>query len=93
MALSFAIGRHLHQGKFSTAYNKQNDFSAYHPALCRLLRKASANSAPNRAATILAATPAATPEPTLLPLSLGLVMQGNYLGQVIGPVALSAIVA
>ncbi|MEL5603870.1 MFS transporter [Serratia nevei] len=44
-------------------------------------------------ATILAATPAATPEPTLLPLSLGLVMQGNYLGQVIGPVALSAIVA
>ncbi|RTG02179.1 MFS transporter, partial [Serratia marcescens] len=42
-------------------------------------------------ATILAATPAATPEPTLLPLSLGLVMQGNYLGQVIGPVALSAI--
>ncbi|MGP0821735.1 CynX/NimT family MFS transporter [Serratia sp. CY81489] len=44
-------------------------------------------------ATLLAATPAATPEPTLLPLSLGLVMQGNYLGQVIGPVALSAIVA
>ncbi|EOI3318185.1 MFS transporter [Serratia marcescens] len=44
-------------------------------------------------ATILAATPAAAPEPTLLPLSLGLVMQGNYLGQVIGPVALSAIVA
>ncbi|MBH2868085.1 MFS transporter [Serratia marcescens] len=44
-------------------------------------------------ATFLAAPPAATPEPTLLPLSLGLVMQGNYLGQVIGPVALSAIVA
>ncbi|OKB64995.1 MFS transporter [Serratia marcescens] len=44
-------------------------------------------------ATILAATPTATAEPTLLPLSLGLVMQGNYLGQVIGPVALSAIVA
>ena len=30
LALSFAIGRHPHQGKFSTAYNKQNDFSAYH---------------------------------------------------------------
>ena len=32
-------------------------------------------------ATILAATPAATPEATLLPLNLGLVMQGNYLGR------------
>ncbi|CAI0928527.1 MFS transporter [Serratia ficaria] len=44
-------------------------------------------------ATLLAATPAASPDPTLIPLSLGLVMQGNYLGQVIGPLALSAIVA
>ncbi|CAI0865214.1 MFS transporter [Serratia entomophila] len=44
-------------------------------------------------ATLLAATPAATPEPSLIPLSLGLVMQGNYLGQVIGPLVLSAIVA
>ncbi|CAI0980939.1 MFS transporter [Serratia entomophila] len=44
-------------------------------------------------ATLLAATPAATPEPSLVPLSLGLVMQGNYLGQVIGPLVLSAIVA
>lgn len=44
-------------------------------------------------ATILAATPAAAPEPTLIPLSLGLVMQGIYLGQVIGPVVLSALVA
>ncbi|WP_061795402.1 MFS transporter [Serratia ficaria] len=43
-------------------------------------------------ATLLAATPAASPDPTLIPLSLGLVMQGNYLGQVIGPLALSAIV-
>lgn len=44
-------------------------------------------------ATILAATPAAAPEPTLIPLSLGLVMQGIYLGQVIGPIVLSALVA
>ena len=44
-------------------------------------------------ATILAATPAAAPEPGLIPLSLGLVMQGIYLGQVIGPIVLSALVA
>ncbi|CAI1555228.1 Methyl viologen resistance protein SmvA [Serratia grimesii] len=44
-------------------------------------------------ATILAATPAAAPEPTLIPLSLGLVMQGIYLGQVIGPIVLSTLVA
>ncbi|MGX1958303.1 MFS transporter [Serratia proteamaculans] len=44
-------------------------------------------------ATILAATPAAAPEPTLIPLSLGLVMQGIYLGQVVGPIALSSLVA
>ncbi len=44
-------------------------------------------------ATILAATPAAAPEPTLIPLSLGLVMQGIYLGQVIGPIILSTLVA
>jgi MFS family permease len=43
-------------------------------------------------ATILAATPAAAPEPTLIPLSLGLVMQGIYLGQVIGPIVLSTLV-
>ncbi|CAI0721717.1 Methyl viologen resistance protein SmvA [Serratia proteamaculans] len=44
-------------------------------------------------ATILAATPAAAPEPTLIPLSLGLVMQGIYLGQVVGPIVLSSLVA
>lgn len=44
-------------------------------------------------ATILAATPAAAPEATLIPLSLGLVMQGIYLGQVIGPIVLSTLVA
>jgi MFS family permease len=44
-------------------------------------------------ATILAATPATAPEPTLIPLSLGLVMQGIYLGQVIGPIVLSTLVA
>lgn len=44
-------------------------------------------------ATILAATPAAAPEPTLIPLSLGLVMQGIYLGQVFGPIVLSSLVA
>ncbi|CAI1507710.1 Methyl viologen resistance protein SmvA [Serratia quinivorans] len=44
-------------------------------------------------ATILAATPAAAPEPTLIPLSLGLVMQGIYLGQVVGPIVLSTLVA
>lgn len=44
-------------------------------------------------ATILAATPEAAPEPTLIPLSLGLVMQGIYLGQVVGPIALSSLVA
>ncbi|WP_099064855.1 CynX/NimT family MFS transporter [Serratia sp. BW106] len=44
-------------------------------------------------ATILAATPAAAPQPTLIPLSLGLVMQGIYLGQVIGPIVLSTLVA
>ncbi|CAI0705963.1 Methyl viologen resistance protein SmvA [Serratia quinivorans] len=43
-------------------------------------------------ATILAATPAAAPEPTLIPLSLGLVMQGIYLGQVIGPIVPSTLV-
>ncbi|MFS7182860.1 MFS transporter, partial [Serratia proteamaculans] len=44
-------------------------------------------------ATILAATPAAAPEPGLIPLSLGLAMQGIYLGQAIGPIVLSALVA
>ncbi|OLF53729.1 CynX/NimT family MFS transporter [Pseudomonas chlororaphis] len=43
-------------------------------------------------ATILASTPRTAPEPTLIPLCLGLVMQGNYLGQVVAPIALSAAV-
>ncbi|WP_037432714.1 CynX/NimT family MFS transporter [Serratia plymuthica] len=43
--------------------------------------------------TLLAATPMSSPDPTLIPLCLGLVMQGNYLGQVIAPIAISSIVA
>lgn len=43
--------------------------------------------------TLLAATPMSSPEPALIPLCLGLVMQGNYLGQVVAPIAISSIVA
>lgn len=44
-------------------------------------------------ATILASTSLTSPQPALVPLCLGLVMQGNYLGQVLAPIALSAAVA
>lgn len=42
--------------------------------------------------TLLACAPHAVPRPALAPLSLGLVMQGNYLGQVLGPLVVGAIV-
>lgn len=35
--------------------------------------------------TVLATAPLASPTPSLTPLAIGWVMQGNYLGQVIGP--------
>ncbi|MGH8783057.1 CynX/NimT family MFS transporter [Paraburkholderia sp.] len=44
-------------------------------------------------AAILTCTPLASREPALAPLGLGLVMQGNYLGQVLGPVVVSMVVA
>jgi predicted MFS family arabinose efflux permease len=43
-------------------------------------------------ATLITCAPQAAPTPALAPLSLGLVMQGNYLGQVLGPMAISAMV-
>ncbi|WP_323120291.1 MFS transporter [Burkholderia alba] len=42
--------------------------------------------------TILATAPSTAPAPSLTPLSLGLVMQGNYLGQVLGPILIGTIV-
>ncbi len=42
--------------------------------------------------TLLACAPQAVPQPALTPLSLGLVMQGNYLGQVLGPLVVGAVV-
>ncbi len=41
--------------------------------------------------TVLATTPGTAPSPSLAPLSLGLVMQGNYLGQVLGPLLVGAL--
>ncbi|AWG28205.1 CynX/NimT family MFS transporter [Burkholderia cenocepacia] len=43
-------------------------------------------------ATILACAPGSAPSPSLAPLSIGWVVQGNYLGQVIGPLTIGAIV-
>ncbi|WP_321882104.1 MFS transporter [Burkholderia cepacia] len=43
-------------------------------------------------ATILACAPGSAPTPSLAPLSIGWVVQGNYLGQVIGPLAIGSIV-
>ena len=43
-------------------------------------------------ATILATASSTAPSPSLAPLSIGWVMQGNYLGQVIGPVLIGTIV-
>ena len=42
--------------------------------------------------TLLACAPRAVSQPSLAPLSLGLVMQGNYLGQVLGPLVVGTIV-
>ncbi|MBJ9940682.1 MFS transporter [Burkholderia multivorans] len=43
-------------------------------------------------ATILACAPMSVPSPSLAPLGIGWVVQGNYLGQVIGPLAIGSIV-
>ncbi|KWH16164.1 MFS transporter [Burkholderia multivorans] len=43
-------------------------------------------------ATILACAPMSVPSPSLAPLGIGWVVQGNYLGQVIGPLAIGTIV-
>ncbi|HGL4261344.1 MFS transporter [Burkholderia dolosa] len=43
-------------------------------------------------ATILACAPGSARSPSLAPLSIGWVVQGNYLGQVIGPLAIGSIV-
>ncbi|HGL5385269.1 TPA: MFS transporter, partial [Burkholderia cenocepacia] len=43
-------------------------------------------------ATILACAPGSAPSPSLAPLSIGWVVQGNYLGQVIGPLTIGVIV-
>ncbi len=58
-------------------------------ALCALF-SATAGVLP---ATFLARAPAAAPAPALVPLSLGMVMQGNYLGQVLAPALAGALVA
>ena len=44
-------------------------------------------------ATFLASVPQAAPAPRLTPMSMGLVMQGNYLGQVIAPMLVGALLA
>ncbi|MDN7944409.1 MFS transporter [Burkholderia multivorans] len=44
-------------------------------------------------ATILACAPMSVPSPSLAPLGIGWVVQGNYLGQVIGPLAIGTIVS
>ncbi len=43
-------------------------------------------------ATILATAPATAPIPSLAPLSIGWVVQGNYLGQVLGPLLIGTVV-
>ena len=43
--------------------------------------------------TVLATAPLASPTPSLTPLAIGWVMQGNYLGQVIGPLLIGLIVS
>ncbi|MFO5966238.1 MFS transporter, partial [Pseudomonas aeruginosa] len=43
--------------------------------------------------TVLATAPLASPAPSLTPLAIGWVMQGNYLGQVIGPLLIGLIVS
>jgi len=44
-------------------------------------------------ATFLASAPRSAPAPQLAPTSLGLVMQGNYLGQVVAPITTGALFA
>jgi hypothetical protein len=44
-------------------------------------------------ATFLASAPRSAPVPHLAPMSLGLVMQGNYLGQVVAPIQTGALLA
>lgn len=44
-------------------------------------------------ATLLASAPQSAPAPHLAPMSLGLVMQGNYMGQVIAPIQAGALFA
>src|SRR3546814_18902642 len=44
-------------------------------------------------ATVLGAAPKLAPEPRLAPISMGLVIQGNNLGLLIGPVAVGSLVA
>ena len=43
--------------------------------------------------TALQSAPRTAPDPSVVPLHLGLVMQGNYLGQLVGPVVVGNIVA
>ncbi|QIL73054.1 MFS transporter [Diaphorobacter sp. HDW4B] len=43
--------------------------------------------------TCIATAPRIAPKPALAALSLGVLMQGNYLGQVVGPVMLGALMA
>ncbi|QDL01565.1 MFS transporter [Pseudomonas paraeruginosa] len=43
--------------------------------------------------TTLASAPLASPTPALTPLAIGWVMQGNYLGQVVGPLLIGLIVS
>ncbi|QCI67217.1 CynX/NimT family MFS transporter [Phreatobacter stygius] len=43
--------------------------------------------------TVLGGAPALAPLPTLAPISVGLVIQGNNLGQVLGPVLVGGVVA
>lgn len=43
--------------------------------------------------TILDCAPRAVPDPAHIPLCIGLVMQGNYLGQALGPVIVGTVVA
>ena len=44
-------------------------------------------------ATIMATMPHIAPSPAVIPLCLSMAMQGSYLGQVVGPVAVGSVVA
>ena len=43
-------------------------------------------------ATLVASAPLLSPTPALVPIAIGLVMQGSYLGQVLGPLAVGVVV-